>query len=127
MPPSGYSQKAINGLLVFTKVNYEIIAEKYSETDISEKKFLEKTSNELKKQVSEVLNERFPKSEQLNEGIKGLTTFVTECYRDLVQEIIAGQDKYQRPVIDGKAIKKEINQIGGYMDKLAENLKKFSI
>ena len=40
---------------------------------------------------------------------------VSECYRDLAKEIVAGQDKYQRPVIDGKAIQKELNQIGDYL------------
>ena len=117
MPPSGFSQKAINGLLDFVRANYETIAEQYSGTNLSEQEFLEKTSSELEKQVSGVLAERFPNSERLNRGIQGLTTFVAECYRDLAQEISTGQDKYQRPVIDGKAIQKELNQIGDYLTK----------
>lgn len=117
MPPSGFSQKAINGLLDFVRANYEIIADKYSGQNLSEQKFLEKTSGELEKQVSGVLAERFPNSERLNEGIQGLTTFVSECYRDLAQEIEAGQDKHQRPVIDGNAIQKELSQIGDYLSK----------
>ncbi len=78
---------------------------------------MEKTSSELEKQVMVVLTERFPNSEKLNQGIKGLTTFVVECYRDLAKEITAGQDKYQKPVINGKAIQKELDQIGGYLGK----------
>jgi len=117
MPPSGFSQKAINGLLDFIRANYETIADQYSGTDLSEQEFLERTSSELEKRVSEVLAEKFPNSEKLNRGIQGLTTFVVECYRDLAQEIVTGQDKYQRLVIDGKAIQKELDQIGDYLGK----------
>lgn len=117
MPPSGFSQKAINGLLDFVRANYETIAEQYSGTNLSEQEFLEKTSDELERQVSSVLAERFPNSERLNGGIQGLTTFVSECYRDLAQEIKTGQDKYKRPVIDGKAIQKELKQIRDYLEQ----------
>src|SRR3989338_4043593 len=117
MPPSGFNQRAINGLLEFVRANYETIADRYSGESLSEQEFLEKTSSELEDQVRAVLTERFPNSERLNGGIQGLTTFVSECYRDLAQEIVAGQDKYKRPVIDGKAIQKELNQIGDYLGK----------
>jgi hypothetical protein len=117
MPPSGFSQKAINGLLDFVRANYETIADQYSGQNLSEQEFLEKTSSDLERQVSRVLTERFPNSERLNGGIQGLTTFVSECYRDLAQEIEAGQDKYKRPVIDGKAIQKELSQIEKYLSE----------
>lgn len=117
MPPSGFSQKAINGLLEFVKVNYETIADEYKNTSLSEQEFLEETSSRLEEQVRTTLTERFPSSERLNGGVQGLTTFVVECYRDLAQEIIEGQDKYQRPVIDRKAIQKELDQIKTYLGK----------
>jgi formiminotetrahydrofolate cyclodeaminase len=116
MPPSGFSQKAINGLLEFVKANYQTIAENYSESSLTEKEFLEKTSNELEKQVKNTLIEKFP-SDNLNGGIEGLTTFVTECYRDLAKEVMVGKDKYDRSVIDGKAIQKELSQIRTYLTK----------
>lgn len=116
MPPSGFSQKAINGLLEFVKSNYEVVAEKYSESSLSEKEFLEKTSNDLEQQVKSILTERFP-SDNLNGGVEGLTTFVTECYRDLAKEVSIGRDKHGRPVIEGKAIQKELHQIGNYLEK----------
>jgi len=116
MPPSGFSQKAINGLLEFVNANYQTIADQY-DGELSEKDFLEQTSSKLEEQVKNTLSQRFPNSERLNGGIEGLTTFVVECYRDLVQEIIAGQDKYQRPVIDGNTIQKELNQIRDYLGK----------
>ncbi len=114
MPPSGFSQKAINGLLEFVKANYQTIAEDYSESSLTEKEFLEKASKDLEQQVKSILTERFPSS-NLNGGVEGLTTFVTECYRDLAKEVIAGKDKYDRSVIDGKAIQKELAQIGDYL------------
>ena len=117
MPPSGFSQKAINGLLEFVKANYQNLAEKYSQANFSEQKFLEKISNEIEKQIQEALVKIFQNQELLNKGIKGLMTFVIECFRDLSKEIEAGQDKYQRPVVDGKAIQKEINQIKEYLEK----------
>ena len=115
MPPSEFSKKAINGLLEFVKANYEAIAERYNGESMSEKEFLERTSNELEGQVRTLLSERFPDSDRLNGGVNGLTTFVVECYRDLGQEIVEGHDKYQRPVIDGKAIQKELDQIETYL------------
>ncbi|MCK4917494.1 MAG: hypothetical protein KAS15_07060 [Nanoarchaeota archaeon] len=117
MPPSGFSQKAINGLLEFVKANYATIADKYKNTSLSEQEFLEETSSKLEEQVRTTLTETFPSSERLNGGVQGLTTFVVECYRNLAQEIVEGQDKYQRPVIDGKAIQKELDQIGTYLGK----------
>ncbi len=117
MPPSGFNSKAINGLLEFVRANYETIADRYRDKSLSELEFLEKTSSELENQVRTVLTERFPNSERLNGGVQGLTTFVVECYRDLVKEIVAGQDKYQRPVVDGKAIQKELDQIGSYLEQ----------
>ena len=49
------------------------------------------------------------------EGMLGLAIFMAECYKDLSAEITEGKDKYGRPVIDGKAIDKEIGQIGNYL------------
>ncbi|MAG45553.1 MAG: hypothetical protein CMH63_02145 [Nanoarchaeota archaeon] len=115
MPPSGFSQKAINGLLGFVRANYEVVAERYRDELLTEQEFLERTSDDLENQVKTVLTERFPESERLNGGVQGLTTFVVECYKDLAQEIVSGQDKHDRPVIDGKAIQKELDQIGTYL------------
>ena len=113
MPPSGFSQKAINGLLKFVKSNYQTIAEEYN-GKLTEKEFLKETSNKLEYRVLSF-------KEDLNgiskEGMQGLTTFVVECYKDLAKEISDGHDKYSRPVIDGKAIQKELNQIGDYLKK----------
>jgi len=117
MPPSGFNQKAIKGLLEFVKANYEAVSEKYSGTPlITESEVLEVTSGDLEKQVRTLMNERFPGSERLNGGVEGLTIFVTECYRDLVYEIAEGKDKYGRLVVDGKAIRKELDQIGSYLE-----------
>lgn len=115
MPPSGFSQKAINGLIEFVRSNYEVISEKYKDSPLTEKDFLEEISSQLEFQVRNTLRKRFPHSDSINRGIEGLTTFVVECYRDLAGEINSGEDKYKRPVIDGKAIQKELDQIGEYL------------
>lgn len=58
-----------------------------------------------------------PPSGFSQKAINGLLIFIRECYSDLLDEIAAGQDKYGREVIEGKAIKKELDQIGDYLKK----------
>ena len=50
------------------------------------------------------------------EGVIGLVEFVTTCYDDLVKEIQQGHDSKARVVINGKAMEKEIQQIGEYLE-----------
>ena len=40
---------------------------------------------------------------------------MTECYKDLANEIKVGQDVHGRSVIEGRAIDKELNQIGNHL------------
>ena len=105
MPPSGFSQKAVNGLLEFVKAAYQDVQNKHSGTSLTEKEFLEDFAKRLKSCRQEISSV----------GMKGLATFMAECYRDLAKEISDGRDKYGRPVIEGKAIDKEVNQIGNYL------------
>jgi len=118
MPPSGFSQKAINGLLEFVRVNYQLMIEEYnlksSEFD-SEQDFLKSTSDKLRLQVESMLRKSFPHSEKLETGIKGLVLFITECYLDLAGEIEKGTDKHNQQVVDGHAIQKELDQIGAFL------------
>ncbi|NQZ85157.1 MAG: hypothetical protein HRU03_05555 [Nanoarchaeales archaeon] len=117
MPPSGFNKCAINGLLEFVKANYESVADKYSHESMSERDFLNKISYELEKNVRLKISENFENTDKMKKGIDGLAIFISECFRDLAKEIDDGKDKYNRPVIDGKAIDKELNQIGDYLDK----------
>ena len=105
MPPSGFSQNAVNGLLEFVKAAYQDVKAKHSGTSLTEEEFL--------KDFAERLNSCPQKISP--EGMKGLAVFMAECYKDLAKEISIGKDKYGRPVVDGKAINKEINQIGNYL------------
>jgi|SRR3989344_805579 len=105
MPPSGFSQEAINGLLEFVKAAYKDAKVKHSGASISEKDFLEDLAKKLKSCPQNISQE----------GMVGLAIFMAECYKDLAKEIDFGKDKYGRPVIDGKAIDKEVNQIGNYL------------
>jgi len=98
MPPSGFSQEAINGLLDFVKAMYQDVKAKNSGTSLTEEDFLKSCPQKISQ-----------------EGMRGLAIFMAECYKDLAKEINVGKDKYGRPVVDGKAIDKEINQIENYL------------
>ena len=58
-----------------------------------------------------------PPSGFSQKAINGLLIFVQSCYEDLLKEIKEGCDKQGRPVTEGEAIQKEINQIGDYLKK----------
>ena len=105
MPPSGFSQEAVNGLLEFVKAAYHDVKVKHSETSLTEEDFLKDFAERLKSCPQKI-------SQQ---GMVGLVVFMAECYKDLAKEINVGKDKYGRPVVDGKAIDKEISQIGNYL------------
>ena len=104
MPPSGFSQKAINGLLEFVRDNYVAALKERAGSELSEDEFLEKTA--LSMMVG------FPE-----ESHKGLIIFISECFKDLKKEIGEGKDKHNREVVCGKAIEKELAQIGEYLEK----------
>jgi len=105
MPPSGFSQEAINGLLDFVKAMYQDVKAKNSGTSLTEEDFLKDFAERLKSCPQKISQE----------GMRGLAIFMAECYKDLAKEINVGKDKYGRPVVDGKAIDKEINQIENYL------------
>ncbi len=105
MPPSGFSQKAVNGLLEFVKAAYQDVKAKHSGNSVSEEEFLKDFAERLKSCPQSISKE----------GMTGLAVFMAECYKDLAKEISIGQDKHGRPVVDGKAIDKEISQIGNYL------------
>jgi len=58
-----------------------------------------------------------PPSGFSQKAINGLLIFIKECYNDLLEKIAAGEDKYGREVAEGKAIEKELKQIGEYLEK----------
>lgn len=58
-----------------------------------------------------------PPSGFSQKAVNGLLIFVQECYKDLLKEMKEGKDKKGRPVIEGKAIQKEIDQIREYLEK----------
>jgi len=102
MPPSGFNQKAINGLLEYVQEQYQSAQERCG--DVSEAEYLLQTASELEASVSD-----------MSPGQQGLHTFVAECFRDLAQEIHEGKDKYGRQVINGYAIEKELQQLKDYL------------
>jgi len=108
MPPSGFSQRSINGLLVFVNATYEKTLEKSAGKELSEEKALHESIDYLNKLVENTLhkNSGFLVS---NEGILGLKTFLAENYADLIKEIHQGK----KPT--GKAIQTEIENIRQYL------------
>ena len=110
MPPSGFNQEAINGLLTFVKGAYENARQRRDKQTEREQAFLNTVSNELQGDHSFVHNVD-------ENSIKGLNTFVAECFKDLSAEIDAGQDKHGRAVVEGQAIEKELQQIGSYLQQ----------
>jgi|GEM_PF-3421189 len=107
MPPSGFNQNAINGLLVFVRDAYSNTLKQYSGKNISEKEFLEQSS----KYLENIVRKSTAPLQSLvsQEGLNGLVTFCTENYRDLIKEIQVGK----KP--EGQAMQYEIEHISIYL------------
>lgn len=110
MPPSGFSQEAINGLLTFVRSIYENTLKKYKKKNLSEKEHLQ----EAIAYIEGVVKSTAPfavKGTVSPEGIKGLAIFVSTNFRDLIKEIHEGKKQ------EGKAMQTEIDNIGDYLMK----------
>ena len=108
MPPSGFSQEAINALLVFVRDSYERTLDKYRDQDLSEEAVLEDSIGYL----SGVVEQSAPVALDgtvSSEGVRGLQQFVSTNYRDLVAEIHSGKKQ------EGSAMQAEIEDIGRYL------------
>ncbi len=108
MPPSGFSQKSINGLLTFVGATYENTLERYRGKSLSEKEHLQESIGYLEG----IVKSNAPLS--LNgtvsrEGIEGLAVFVSTNYKDLIAEINQGKKK------EGEAIQTELQNISKYL------------
>ena len=109
MPPSGFNQNAINGLLLGVAESYVTASKKYD--GLSETEKLAKACGDLENTVDSLATVLGISQE----GARGYITFITENFRDLTKEIYAGKDKYDRSVIEGQAIQKELAQINLYL------------
>lgn len=110
MPPSGFSQIAINGLLTFVRSAYENTLERYRGRDLSEETVL----NDSIGYLDGIVRTSAPLATNgtvSREGIEGLATFVTTNYKDLIAEIHIGKKT------EGIAMKTEIEHISGYLEK----------
>jgi len=110
MPPSGFSQDAINGLLTFVRDAYENTLNRYRGQDLSEEQVLQESIGYLEGVVRTTAPFAV-KGTVSPEGIKGLAMFVTTNYRDLIKEINEGKKD------EGKAMQTEIEHIQGYLEK----------
>lgn len=108
MPPSGFSQDAINGLLTFVRSTYENTLDRYRDKNLSEREHLEASVGYLEGVVKSTaplaLNGTVSR-----EGIEGLAKFVSVNFRDLITEINVGKKK------EGEAVQTELTHIGSYL------------
>ena len=114
MPPSGFREKFINGVLKSVGADYEATLKEFtSQNELSEYDFLEQRAAALEQRVEQAVAQG-PLSTDETISI-GWAECRASCYRDLAYEIKEGCDKHGRPVFDGKAIQKELDQIGVYL------------
>ena len=108
MPPSGFSQEAINGLLDFVRDVYQNTLERYKGQNLSEEQVLQESIGYLEGVVRTTAPFAV-KGTVSPEGIKGLARFVSTNYRDLIAEIHAGKKH------EGQAMQTEIEHISRYL------------
>lgn len=108
MPPSGFSQEAINGLLTFVRATYENTLERYRDKNLSERAHLQGSIGYLEGIVKSTAPLAMNGTVS-REGIEGLTKFVSVNFRDLISEIAQGKKG------EGEAIQTELDNIGRYL------------
>ena len=108
MPPSGFSQEAINGLLGFVSSTYKKTLKRYKGQNFKEKAVLEKAVS----YINGIVMASVPlaiSGTVSKEGAAGLAKFVTTNFKDLVAEIESGKKT------EGQAMQAEIEDIGKYL------------
>jgi hypothetical protein len=110
MPPSGFSKGTIEGLLEFVSDSYEQAERVYKETQDSEQGKLAKSIAYLEDRTRQTAETALD-GRISEKGIRGLVTFVTGNFRDLIQEIQQGKKR------EGYALKTEVESIGKYLSQ----------
>ncbi|MDO8460197.1 MAG: hypothetical protein Q7S74_03750 [Nanoarchaeota archaeon] len=110
MPPSGFSQEAINGLLTFVRSTYENTLDRYKYKNLPEREKLQASIGYLEGVVKSTAPLALNGTVSC-EGIEGLAKFVSVNFRDLIAEISVGKKK------EGEAIQTELTHIGSYLSQ----------
>ncbi len=110
MPPSGFSQKAINGLLEFVKDAYQSTLERFRDRDLTEEVVLRESIKYLDGLVEKSAPLALDKTVS-ERGVRGLQAFVATNYEDLIKEIHDGKKQ------EGYAMRTEIDHIRSYLEK----------
>ncbi len=110
MPPSGFSQEAINGLLVFVRDSYEQTLKRYANSELSEKDYLDRAREYVEGRVLQSVGSALEGTVSI-EGAKGLAKFVSVNFEDLIKEIKIGKKR------EGEAMEAEIKDIGRYLSQ----------
>lgn len=108
MPPSGFTEQAIVGLLTFVRSAYELTLQKYKGQTLSEAELLHQSIGFLEGIVRSSAAIALGGTVS-REGIQGLVQFTTTNYRDLIAEIQVGKKT------QGQALQTEIDDIGAYL------------
>lgn len=111
MPPSGFSQKAINGLLAFVEDAYQSTLDRYRARDLTEKTVLRESITYLDGIVQQSVSLALDGTVS-ERGIKGLQAFMATNYEDLIKEIYSGKKQ------EGHAMQAEIAHIRQYLAQL---------
>ena len=112
MPPSGFSQKAINGLLDFVEDAYKSTLDKYRGRNLAEESILRESIAYLDGLVEKSAPIALDGTVS-NRGIRGLQAFVATNYEDLIKEIHIGKKQ------EGNAMQAEIDHIRGYLEQFS--------
>jgi hypothetical protein len=103
MPPSGFKEDGINGLLAFVQGTYEYVLQKHGSGAQSIDAAI-KDIDERVGQTARTLPESLP-----NYAVDGLKTFMKSNYAELIDEINSGKKQYNT------AVKEEMDTIKKYL------------
>ena len=106
MPPSGFKQDAINGLLTFVEECYKTVNETYTVTGISEDAVLAQAMGDLERLAANATTIGVSPR-----AVQGLATFMQLNYRDLCEELRVGKKDPEQ------ALATEMLHIGTYLER----------
>ncbi len=106
MPPSGFKQDAINGLLVFVEECYKIVTDTYKASGLPEDTVLANAMGDLEK-----LAENATTIGVSQRGVEGLALFMQYNFRDLREELRIGKKDPEQ------ALATEMLHIGTYLER----------
>lgn len=106
MPPSGFKQDSIKGLLVFVEECYKTVIDTYKTSGLPEDVVLANAMSDLER-----LAENATTIGVSQRGVDGLATFMRYNFRDLREELRTGKKNPEQ------ALETELLHIGVYLER----------